>query len=327
MWVQFWAEAFCTYSNQCKGWAQVQSNTGSGLLFSVRSWQISRGGWVWQTRLGSLLKYFIPFPRTASVSRTDTHPRPSCPLTPSTFVQIPKIRRAPSCRSERRRRRARGALLHASKLSSVLFPAEANGCKRGRQEQPVQALEHQQGKPSQERTHGGCMLQWHFKKNRFESWAWSLHGSGHPPSFPESNVNCLRKRPPPAPQPGTVPPSHTLCLLTAHPVSQSSFYCVYKLWPFSSVNYENIGQSVRLAPGWSRGRKPLKNEPLSLCSLLPMDLVVLGYDSASLQQPLYKLQLRRPGRQRDLLCPALVGGRGADRGVAGGMQSAFCYPI
>lgn len=138
----------------------------------------------------------------------DTHPRRCCLLTPSSFVQIPKIRRAPSCGSTRRRR-ARGALAHASKRSFVLFPAEANGWKPGRLEQPVQVSEHQHRKPSQERTHGGCVVQWHFKKNRFESWAWSLNCSGHPPRFPESNVNCLRKRPPPAPHPGTVPPSHT----------------------------------------------------------------------------------------------------------------------
>lgn len=198
----------------------------------------------------------------------DTHPRRCCPLTPSSFVQIPKIRRAPSCGSARRRR-ARGALAHASKRSFVLFPTEANGWKPGRLEQPVQVSEHQRRKPSQERTHGGCVVQWHFKKNRFESWAWSLNCSGHPPRFPESNVIAWGNVPllplTPAPFPHR---THTPSDCT--PYVSKLFYCVYELWKFWSVNYENIGKSVRLAPGWSRSRKqagkPLKNEPLSLCS-------------------------------------------------------------
>lgn len=57
----------------------------------------------------------------------------------------------------------------------------------------------------------------------------------------------------------------------------------------------------RVEPRQRAGWKALEKRAAFSLLLLPMGFVVVGYDSASLQKPLYKLQRRRPGRQRDLL--------------------------
>lgn len=79
--------------------------------------------------------------------------------------------------------------------------------------------------PSQERTHSGCVWQWHLKKNHFESCAWSFNCCGHGPSpLPKSNVNGLRK---PAFFP---PPLLPDCMSDSH-------FTVF-------TNYENSGQLI-----------------------------------------------------------------------------------
>lgn len=113
-----------------------------------------------------------------------------------------------------------------------LPPGRGKWMTTGAGVQPARFWKTSKASPSQERTHGGYVWQWHLKKNHSESCAWSFNCCGHgPSSLPKSNVNGLRKL-------VFFSPS----TFTLRNVWQP-FYCVYKLWTFWAANYENIEKS------------------------------------------------------------------------------------